>query len=219
MEICLRGRARQKTKEILINLNGTVSIPQRSLLKRQLAHLQDIQDNLVEVEQDILVSFSHFEGPIDLLDSIPGIEVTTAHAIVAEIGVEMSAFPTVQHICSWAGLAPGNHQSAGKKKRQRVNHGNNYLKTTLCEIAWVLTRQKDTYLSGWYRRLKQRKGTKRAIVALARKLLVIIYTMLKTKQHYDEQRFVERNQINEQRRVNRMMSGLSKLGYTVSIAS
>jgi transposase len=218
LDRCLRGRARQKTNDILINLNGTLSTPQRNLLKWQLSHLQDIQDNLMEVEQDIQASFSQFEGPIDLLDSIPGVDVTAAHTILAEIGADMSAFPTAQHICSWAGLAPGNHQSAGKKKRQRVTHGNNYLKTMLCEVAWVITRQKNIYLSAWYWRLKQRVGTKRAIVALARKLLVIIYTMLKTNQPYDEQKFLERKQLSERVRVNRMVKELSKLGYTVSVA-
>jgi transposase len=219
LDRCLKGRARQKKNDILTNLNGSLSISQRNLLKRQLAHLQDIQDNLAEVEQDIDAGFAQFEGSIELLDSVPGVDVTAAHAILAEIGADMCAFPTAQHICSWAGLAPGNHQSAGKKKRQRVTQGNNYLKTILCEVAWVITRQKNVYLSGWYWRLKQRIGTKRAIVALARKLLVIIYTMLKTNRPYDEQRFLERKRASEQRKIKRMLNELSRLGYSVSLAS
>lgn len=217
LEKCLKGRARQKSNEILTNLNGTLSTPQRKLLKRQLAHLQDLQDNLAEVEQDIRTNFAQFERSIELLDTIPGVDLTAAHAILAEIGVDMSAFPTAQHICAWAGLAPGNHQSAGKKKAQRVTHGNNYLKTILCEVAWVIAGQKNLYLSGWYWRLKQRMGAKRAIVALARKLLVIIYTMLKSNQPYDEQRFLERKQASEHKRVNRMVKELTKLGYSVSV--
>lgn len=216
LENCLKGRARQKTNEILVNLNGTLSAPQRKLLKRQLAHLQDLQDNLAEVEQDIRTNFAQFEHSIELLDTIPGVDLTAAHAIVAEIGVDLPAFPTAQHICAWAGLAPGNHQSAGKKKAQRITHGNNYLKTILCEVAWVIARQKNLYLSGWYWRLKQQVGAKRAIVALARKLLVIIYTMLKTNQPYDEQRFLERKQAGEQKQVNRMVTELTRLGYSVS---
>lgn len=145
----------------------------------QLAHLTDLQDNLGEVEAEIQKDFSKFEGPRDLLDSIPGIDLTAAYAIMAEIGTDMSAFPTAEHICSWAGLAPGNHESAGKKKKERVTPGNNYLKTILCEVAWVIAAHREYYLSGWYWRLKQRTDSKRAIVALARKLLVIIYAMLK----------------------------------------
>ena len=161
----------------------------------------------------------HDEGPIALLDSIPGIDKTAAYAILAEIGQDMLAFPTAQHICSWAGLAPGNHQSAKKRKKQRVTHGNNYLKTMLCEVAWVIAGQKKLYLSSWYWRLKQRTDAKRAVVALARKLLVIIYTMLKTKQLYNEEKFLERKTLSEQRRVSRMVHELTRLGFAVSPAS
>lgn len=143
LKTCLKGRARQKVAEILSSLNGTLSLPQRQLLNMQLAHLKDLQDNLREVEEEIRRDFSQFEGPRDLLDSIPGIDLTAAYAILAEIGSDMSAFPTAQHICSWAGLAPGNHESAGKKKKQRVTQGNNYLKTILCEVAWVIASHRE----------------------------------------------------------------------------
>jgi transposase len=194
-------------------------MPQRQLLKMQLSHLRDLQENLQEVEAQIRDSFMRFEDPIELLDSIPGIDQTAAYAILAEIGQDMSAFPTAQHICSWAGLAPGSHQSAKKKKKQRVTHGNNYLKTMLCEVAWVIAGQKKQYLSTWYWRLKQRTDAKRAIVALARKLLVIIYAMLRTNQPYNEDKFLERKKASEQRRVGRMVNELTRLGYSVTFAS
>lgn len=216
---CLKGRARLKAAEILSSLNGILSLPQRHLLKMQLAHLKDLQDNLQEVEEEIHNDFSQFEGPRDLLDSIPGIDLTAAYAILAEIGHDMSAFPTAQHLCSWAGLAPGNYESAGKKKKQRVTPGNNYLKTILCEVAWVIASHKKLYLSTWYWRLKQRTDAKRAIIALARKLLVIIFTMLKSRSAYDEQKFVDRKNASEQKRVKRLVSELTKLGYAVSLAS
>jgi transposase len=217
LDHCLRGRARRKASEILSSLNGTLSVPQRHLLKMQLAHLADLQENLQEVEAQIQGSFSRFEGPIELLDSIPGIDETAAYAILAEIGQDMAAFPTAQHICSWAGLAPGSNQSAKKKKKQRVTHGNNYLKTMLCEVAWVIAGQKKQYLSRWYWRLKQRTDAKRAIVALARKLLVIIFTMLKNNQPYNEEKFLERKQASEQRRVGRLVNELTRLGFTVTL--
>jgi len=219
LDLCLKGRARQKASAILSNLNGTLSVPQRKLLKMQLAHLKDLQDNLSEVEAEIRGDFSQFERAIELLDSIPGIDLTAAFAILAEIGPDMSAFPTAQHLCSWAGLAPGNHQSAGKKKKQRVTHGNNYLKTMLCEVAWVIASHKKLYLSSWYWRLKQRTDSKRAIVALARKLLVIIYAMLKANQPYDEEKFLECKHRSERRRVNRMVNELTRLGYAVSLSA
>jgi transposase len=187
LDICLKARARQKASEILSSLNGTLSVPQRKLLKMQLAHLADLQDNLREVETEIHDGFSQFQEPIELLDSIPGIDQTAAYTILAEVGKEMAAFPTAQHICSWAGLAPGNYKSANKQKKQRITQGNKYLKTILCEVAWVIASHKKLYLSSWYWRLKQHTDSKRAIVALARKLLVIIYTMLKTEQLYNVQ--------------------------------
>ncbi|MFZ2095395.1 MAG: IS110 family transposase [Anaerolineales bacterium] len=217
LDMCLKARARQKASEILSSLNGTLSVPQRKLLKMQLAHLADLQDNLREVEIEIHDGFSQFQGPIELLDSIPGIDQTAAYTILAEIGKEMAAFPTAQHICSWAGLAPGNYKSANKQKRQRITQGNNYLKTMLCEVAWVIASHKKLYLSSWYWRMKQHTDSKRAIVALARKLLVIIYTMLKTGQTYNEQKFMERKKASEQRRVKRMVYELSQLGYAVSL--
>lgn len=217
LDMCLKAKARQKASEILSSLNGTLSVPQRKLLKMQLAHLADLQDNLREVEIEIHDGFSQFQGPIELLDSIPGIDQTAAYTILAEIGKEMAAFPTAQHICSWAGLAPGNYKSANKQKKQRITRGNNYLKTILCEIAWVIAAHKNLYLSSWYWRLKQHTDSKRAIVALARKLLVIIYTMLKTDQLYNEQKFLERKKASEQRKVKRMVFELYKLGYVVSL--
>jgi transposase len=219
LDQCLKARARQKASAILSSLNGTLSMPQRSLLKMQLAHLADLQAILQEVEQAIRDDFTQFQGPIELLDSIPGIDQTAAYAILAEIGPEMSAFPTAQHLCSWAGLAPGNHKSADKQKKQRVTPGNNYLKTILCEVAWVIASHKKLYLSTWYWRLKQRTDAKRAIIALARKLLVIIFAMLKSRSAYDDQKFVERKNASEQKRVKRMVSELTKLGYAVSLTS
>ena len=219
LDLCLKARARRKASEILSSLNGTLSMPQRQLLKMQLSHLRDLQENLLEVEAQIRDDFMRFEDPIELLDSIPGIDQTAAYAILAEIGQDMLAFPTAQHICSWAGLAPGSHQSAKKKKKQRVTHGNNYLKTMLCEVAWVIAGQKKQYLSTWYWRLKQRTDAKRAIVALARKLLVIIYAMLRTNQPYNEDKFLERKKASEQRRVGRMVNELTRLGYSVTFAS
>jgi len=217
LETCLKGQARLKAAEILSSLNGILSVSQRQLLKMQLAHLKDLRDNLQEVEDQIRADFSKFERPIQLLDSIPGIDLTAAYAILAEISGNMSSFPTAQHICAWAGLAPGNNQSAGKKKKQRITQGNNYLKTMLCEVAWVITSHKKQYLSGWYCRLEQRTDSKQAIVALARKLLVIIYTMLKTNNLYNEQKFLERMEATNQRHLKRMVNELTRLGYAVSL--
>ena len=116
-------------------------------------------------------------------------------------------------------LAPGSYESGGKKKKQRVTKGNNYLKSILCEVAWVVARNKKLCPSCWYWRLKQRTDAKLAIVALTRKLLVIIYTMIKSNTFYDEQKFLERKEIVNQRRIKRMVNELTGLGFSVSFAA
>jgi len=217
LDDCLKRRARAKAGDILTNMNGTLSVSQRRLLRMQLAHLRDLQDNLQEVEQDICQGFAEFEDLLDQLKTIPGISETASYAILAEIRADMGAYPTAQHLCSWAGLAPGNYESAGKKKRQRINPGNPYLKTILCEVAWSIARHKKLYLSSCYWRLKQRTDSKRAIIALARMIVVIIYAMLKAKQPFDEERFMERKVASEHRRTSHMVHELTNLGYVVSM--
>ncbi|NJD58663.1 MAG: hypothetical protein C3F13_04710 [Anaerolineales bacterium] len=104
----------------------------------QLAHLADLRAYLWEVEEEIQDGFSQFQDPIELLDSIPGIDQTAVYTILAEIREEMTAFPIALHICSWARLAPGNYESTNKQKRQRITRGNIFLKTKFCEVAWEI---------------------------------------------------------------------------------
>ena len=125
----------------------------------------------------------------------------------------MTAFVDSQHICSWAGLSPGNNESAGKRKSAHINKGNACLKAMLCEVAWVIASHRKLYLSGWYWKVKQRKGAKRAVVVLARKL----YTILRTRTPYNEESFDIRRKQCERKRANRMVYELQRLGYTVSL--
>lgn len=129
----------------------------------------------------------------------------------------MTAFVDSQHICSWAGLSPGNNESAGKRKSAHINKGNACLKAMLCEVAWVIASHRNLYLSGWYWKVKQRKGAKRAVVALARKLLSLIHTILRTRTPYNEESFDIRRKQCERKRANRMVYELQRLGYTVSL--
>ena len=151
----------------------------------------------------------------EILMSVNGISTTASCAIIAEIGIDMKPFKTAEHICSWAGLCPGNNESAGKRKSTSVTKGNPYIKSMLCEIAWVIAGKRNTYLSAWYWRIKQKKGAKKAIIALARKLLVIIYTMLKQGTLFDESCFEARRKSCEQKQLSRYIRELEKHGYHV----
>ena len=178
-------------------------------------HLQVLENHKSTIETAIAEEILKHEDALNLLCSIPGIDVISAASILAEIGTDMSFFPDSQHICSWAGLSPGNNESAGKRKSAHINKGNPYLKSMLCEVSWIISGKRTLYLSGWYWRIKQRKGTKRATVALARKLLALIYSMLKTGIPYNEECFEERRKHSERKRAGRMINELQKLGYTV----
>ena len=215
LDKCLKTQTRNRIDEILVALNGSLSKHQRDFLRMIFSYLEQIQAHKKTIEDAIAAEIVRHSEALSLLCSIPGIDVTAAASILAEIGTDMSAFPDEQHICSWAGLSPGNNESAGKRKSAHINKGNPYLKGMLCEVAWVIAGKRSTYLAGWYWRIKQRKGAKRATVALARKLLVVIYIMLKNKVPYDEDSYELRRQQSERKRANRMIHELNRLGYQV----
>lgn len=215
LDSCLKTKTRNRIDEILIALNGTLSLHQRGFLSMAFSHLESLEAHKNVIEDAIAAEIIEHGEALSLLCSIPGIDVTAAASIIAEIGTDMSAFPDSQHICSWAGLSPGNNESAGKRKSTHINKGNPYVKSMLCEIGWIISGKRTLYLSGWYWRVKQRKGAKRATVALARKLLTLIYTMLKTGQPYNEDCFEQRRKQSERKRANRMVNELQKLGYMV----
>jgi transposase len=158
-----------------------------------------------------------FTEAVELLDSIPGVNQRTAEVIVAELGTDMSRFPSAKHASAWAGVAPGNHASAGKHYSGRTRDGNQALQDALCEAAWAASRTKNTYLAALYRRLVRRRGNKRAIVAVAHSILVSAYYMLLRHESYQDlgpTHFDERKKASV---VNRLLRRLEKLGVHVAI--
>ncbi len=216
LDKCLKTKTRNRIDEILVALNGSLSAHQRAFLQMIFSHLLTLEAHKTAIEDAIVEEILKHEEALNLLCSIPGIDITAAASIIAEIGTDMSPFQDSQHLCSWAGLSPGNNESAGKRKSVHINKGNPYIKSMLCEVGWIISGKRKLYLSGWYWRVKQRKGAKRATVALARKLLSLIYTMLKTGTPYNENCFEERRKHCERKRAGRMINELEKLGYTVT---
>jgi len=150
-----------------------------------------------------------------LIQTIPGISEVNASAILAEIGVYMSQFPDAAHISSWAGVCPGNNESAGKKKSGRTQKGNSFLKGALTESAWAASKTKDTSYSAFYRNIVRRRGKKRALVALAHRMLIDIYYVLKSGEPYQDigaEAVCERTM---KRREKSMIRSLEKAGYSV----
>lgn len=215
LDSCLKTKTRNHINEILVAVNGTLSQIQQDFLEMLMDHYDSLKSHLAEIETALEEAMAPFSLHIEQLTSIYGINTTASCAIIAEIGTDMSYFKTAEHICSWAGLCPGNNESAGKRKSTSITKGNPYIKSMLCEIAWVIAGKRNTYLSAWYWRIKQKKGAKKAIVALARKLLVIIYTMLKQGTLFGENCFETRRKNCEQKQVSHYIRELEKRGYYV----
>lgn len=152
-----------------------------------------------------------------IVDAIPGIGPRVAEIIVAELGTDMSRFASAGHASSWAGLAPGQHESAGKRKSTRIRDGNKYLRSALIQAAWAAVKKPETFLAAFYRRLAARRGSKKAIVALAHKILVIIYTLLKTGEVYQERGAAALDEHQKDRLIHRLERRIAQLGYKVHL--
>lgn len=217
VEILLKGTLRKKKQEVALAVNGKLNKHQQEFLSMQLKHLSQLEQNVQEINSKIECHLAKYDQQVKFLEGVPGISTVAASAIIGEIGIDMSAFPKAENICSWAGVTPGCNESAGKKKSTRITHGNAYIKRILCEIAWTVTRQRGTYLSNWYWKVKQRRGSKKAIIALARKLLIIIYTILRDNVPYNAQSSKEVQQQKLEKRSQKMIRELNKQGYIIEL--
>ena len=212
-----RGRLRTKQAALSEALEGSVGPAQRVLLDSHLRHLDFLDAEINRLSAEIAERVRPFEPVLERLDTIPGIGRRAAERILAEIGADVSDFPTAGHLASWAGLCPGNHQSAGKRLSGRTRHGNTWLKAALVEAAWGAVHTRDSYLAALYHRLAARRGAKRAIVAVAHALLVIVYHLLREGTSYRE---LGGNYFDERDReatTRRSVRRLERLGFKVTL--
>lgn len=217
-----RGRLRVKKVELRRALSGRLTAAQRFVLGELLDRYDELEAALLPVTEQIEREVA--EGPdpfvreaMQLLQTIPGVGERVAEAIVSEIGVDMTRFPTDAHLASWAGVCPGNNESAGKRKSGKTTKGNIHLRAALIQAAWAATHTKQTYLAAQYRRLVKPKGKKRALVAVGHSLLVIAYHLLSRRASYRElggDYFDGRN-VEVQR--TRLIRKLEALGVKVTI--
>jgi transposase len=214
-----RKRLREKIPELRLALEGHVRDHHRFMLKEHLDQWRALDERVRRVEEEIERRIVPFEGAISLWESIPGINRRTAYNLVAEIGVNMGQFPSAQHVASWAGLCPGNHESAGKRMSGKTRHGNRWLRRTLCQGAWAVTRVKDCYLAAQFRRITARRGRKCAVIAVAHSMLTIAYTMLKTGHNYHELGGSYLDQINRDQLQRYFTKRLERLGFAVTVQS
>lgn len=181
-----KGKLKNKQKELEKALLGLVGPHQKMILTAQLSHIEFLDRQIIELDQEIEARLHPFELELELLDSIPGIGRRTAEDILAEIGTDMHRFPSAAQLASWAGMSPGNNESAGKRKTGKTTKGNKSLRASLVLAARAAAGSKNTYLSAQYRRIAARRGGNRAAVAVGHSILVMAYHMLKRKETYKE---------------------------------
>ena len=213
-----RKRLRLKIPKLTEALNGKVTEHHRFMLKLLLDQIEQYEAQVAKLDQRIEEVMSPLEKTaLEILDEIPGIDRRAAENVLAEIGSDMSRFPTSGHLAAWAGLCPGNNQSAGKRRSGRMQQGNRWLKATLNQCAWAASRKKDSYFAAQHRRIASRRGVKRATMAVAHSQLCICWELLKNGQAYQDLGRDYFEKLNEDRVKRHLVNRLEKLGYTVTL--
>jgi transposase len=205
------GRLRKQLPRLVPALTGRVTEHHRFLLGLLLDEVEAVERLLGRLEARIDAALGPFGPAVERLTTIPGVDRRTAVAVVAEVGVDMGRFPSAAHLARWAGICPGNDQSAGKRRSGRTAKGHPWLKRALVQAAWSASRARGTYLAAFYRRLAARRGRKRALVALGHTLLGIVYPLLRDGTDYADlggDYFERRDRERLTRRLVRRLEGL-----------
>lgn len=212
-----QGRLQAKRSVLAQALTGRVRDHHRFLLTEHLAHLDYLDEAVDRFSDELAERLRADEEVISLMDTAPGINRRLAEIVLAEIGSDLSRFPSAHHLASWAGVCPGNNESAGKRKSGKTRKGSRWLRQALIEAAHGAGRTKHTYLGAQFRRLAARRGKKKAVVAVAHSLVVIVYHILTRKEPYRDlgaNYFDERDKAAVERRT---IQRLERLGYTVEL--
>ena len=213
-----RASLRKKIPALRKALSGWFSPTHRVVVGELLAHLEFLDESIGRLSDDVTAMIAPFVQAIDLLDTIPGVNRRTAEVVLAEIGPDMSQFSSPGRLASWAGLCPGNNESAGKHFSGKTRKGSKWLRMALVESAQAAARTKNTYLAAQYARIKGRHGHRKAIIAVAHSILVIAYHLLERRQPYNElggDYFIERQQKDAYER--RLVKQLERMGYDVNL--
>jgi transposase len=212
-----RGRMRQKLQELEHALTGFMGAHQRFMLAQQMAHIAILQETIAACGDEIAQRMRPWQDALQRLCTIPGVGPRTAEVILAEIGLDMSRFPTAHHLASWAGICPGNRESGGKHLSGKTRKGNHWLRQALVESAHAAKKARQTYLAAHHRRLAARRGTNVATVAVAHTILVIAYHILKNGTVYQELGAAYFDQRQPEKASRRMVKRLEAMGYQVTL--
>ena len=213
-----QGRLRKKIDLLQKALAGRLKPHHRVMVTELLGQIDHLDETIERLNAEITEQMRPFEAEIERLDSIPGVSRRVAEVLVAEVGVDMQPFERAENLASWAGMCPGNNESAGKRKSGKTRKGSRWLRAALTEAAHGAARSKHTYLKAQYHRIARRRGAKRALVAVGHSILIIAYHLLTRQQTYrdlGENYFDERDHEGVKRRAVRR---LEQLGYQVTLA-
>ena len=212
-----KGRLREERDELTKALEGRIQAHHRFVLTELLCQIDSLEESIARFDQEIIEVCRPFEEAVVLLDTIPGVARQTAEIIVGEIGIDMTRFPSADHLAAWAGVAPGNNESAGKRHSGKTRKGNQHLMTALIQAANAASHTKDTYLRAQYQRLAGRRGRKRAIVAVAHSILVIAYHLISRNEPYRELGGDYFDKKRPEVTAKRLIKRLERLGFQVSV--
>jgi transposase len=212
-----KGRLRRKLEPLAQALDGRLTETHRFLLKLQVKRLEEMERDILALDHIIAERAKPYDRQIGLLIQIPGVDRQIAVVIIAEMGVDLSHWPTAQKLAAWAGVCPGNHESAGKARSGRTRKGNLYLKSALFLAATTAARTKGSYLKDKYHRLKARRGANRAGMAIAHKILMTAYHMLTNGTDYVELGDAYLDKLAEKRITRGLVRRLTNLGYKVTL--
>src|SRR5271155_3233267 len=211
------GRLKASRAELVEALRGRVTKHHRFMLKLHLRQIDQLDRSIEEVEAQAREATAPFRHRVAQLTAIPGISETAASVLLAEIGTDMSVFPSAGHLLSWAGMCPRSDESAGKRRSTRLRHGAPWLKATLVQIAWPATRRKDSYFRALFHRLKSRRGPKKAIVAVAASILTTVYHLLRDGTVYQDLGMSHFDSMNRDRAAKSLVRRLQALGFAVDV--
>jgi transposase len=212
-----RGRLRAKRAQLQEALAGRMTAHHSFLLAEHLSFMEALDEAIARVSEEIDQRLTAEQEAIALLDTIPGVGQRAAEILIAEIGTDMSRFPSAKHLASWAGMCPGNHESAGKRLSGKTRKGSRWLRQVLVEIAHAAAKTKQTYLAAQYKRIAARRGKKRALIAVGHTVLTIVYTMLTRQQPYQDLGAAYFDQRERHRVEQRLVQRLERLGYQVAL--
>lgn len=216
----ISGNLKASKEQIIDDLNGVLSPIQRRVMKELLSHLDELNDHIRNLDDDIDRFMKQEDrDAAQAIQEIPGIGANSAQVIISVIGNDMSRLPSDRHISKWAGLCPGNNESASKRKSGKTTKGNKMLRTTLVNCAHSAVKVKSSYFSALFARISAHRGKKRAYVAVAHSMLISIYHVLNEGVAFKDLVADYYNQFNRERKANGMLKKLKALGYEVTIAA